>query len=291
MKTIFLHIGQPRSGSTFLQTKYYKKLKLNFVGKPYSTKEKKKENHYFLIERKIFYLDDKTFNNELNNIVNDYKKIFVKTKNLLSIENIFAETKTQKFIFERTIKRFVKIFSKIGKLKVIYILRSPRTFIISYLRYNIVDIIKSKKIYNFKKKKFIKKDILEIFNFTKKVIFLNETFNKKNIKYLFFEELNSNLIPELNKFLNENVLLKNKQKKKVNSMSIFLSLKLIAKNIKLLDYNVSLVEIFKISYFFYLLYFQYKNVISEINSILYRKNKIINNSKKFNEKLIKHNYL
>ena len=28
MKTIFLHIGQPRSGSTFLQTKNKKKLKL-----------------------------------------------------------------------------------------------------------------------------------------------------------------------------------------------------------------------------------------------------------------------
>ena len=290
MKIIYLHIGQPRSGSTFLQTKYFNRLTLNFVGKPYSTTDKKKEYYYYKIEREIFYLSDQLFNKKFNYIVKDYKKLFNKKKNLISIENIFGETKNQRFNFERSINRFIKIFSKIGKLKIIYILRSPKTFVISYLRYNIFDIITSKKIYDFKKQKFISKDILSIFNFSKKINFLNKKFKMNNIKYLFFEELNTHLIPEMSEFLNEKIFIKQTQKKKVNSMSIILSIKLILKSIKNQKYKIKMFDILKIIKFHYMLYFKMEKINFEVISILQNKVGPIPNCTKLNNKLKKYNY-
>ena len=51
---IYLHIGYPKTGSTFLQLNFFNQLSQNFIGRPYSLKD-----HY--VEKLLSNSNDKNF--------------------------------------------------------------------------------------------------------------------------------------------------------------------------------------------------------------------------------------
>lgn len=231
MTITYLHLGYPKTASTYLQLHVFNNMNANFIGRPYSHDE------YYDIEKKIITYSDKNFHKEFSKILDAYKVKTIKKINILSIENILLgnvyNSHAKNNIF-RTIKRYKLIFSQIGKVKILFAIRSHTELIKSmYYQYNSelfkYHKIKSKNLIEFFTKKNKKCDfIFKTLNFHTLHAFLKKEFNKKNVKMLFYEDLESNYnkyIAEISKFIkiNENTKFQNKYvNKTTDNLNIYL---------------------------------------------------------------------
>ena len=126
MKKIIIHIGYPRTGSTYLQSKIFPNLKnINFLGKPFSEKKSKK---FYLFEKKIFCYDNLYFEKKKKFLGKELKTFFKNEINLISHEGFLRNTrfyeKKNKFYkgnnYSNNIKRIYEVLKTITSKKNIY---------------------------------------------------------------------------------------------------------------------------------------------------------------------------
>lgn len=215
---IYLHIGYPKTGSTFLQYNFLNKLSQNFIGRPYGLEDHQIEN---LLTNSRY--DE--FQKNKKKIIHYYFSKFKKNKiNILSIEDLlkfsFFQKKSQNNP-HKNIKRLKEIFLKIGDVKVIFVIRSPNDLIKSFYNQYYYNDWKDNKIYHhnimkyFKKKKIrrLENFILSL-KFYKTFNLLRKNFGRNNVKLLFYEDLKYNFKffkSDLLKFMkiNRNLKIKN----------------------------------------------------------------------------------
>ena len=166
---ICLHIGYPKTGSTFLQSSFFNKLSQNFIGRPYGLKD-----HY--VEKLLSNSNNKNFKKNTKKIINYYSSKFKKDKiNILSVEDFLKFsffTKKSQNNPHQNIKRLKEVFSKIGSVKIIFVIRSHKDILRSfYDEYYLNDWknnnIKHNDIVNYFKKKRTKRlsNLLVLFFF------------------------------------------------------------------------------------------------------------------------------
>lgn len=133
---IFLHIGFPRTGTTFLQEKFFSNQEtINFLGKPWIIKGKNFYNNYLQIEKKIFTLNDKDFEFEKDNFINFFKQYLNDEKvNIFSQEDLLRVTKFELkngVNFKKVVSRYYKIFSNLGDTYLFFFIRSHTEMLLS----------------------------------------------------------------------------------------------------------------------------------------------------------------
>jgi len=201
MKKIIFHIGFPRTGTTYLQSKIFPKLKkINFIGKPFNNEN---SNTFFEFEKKIFNYDDLYFNKRKIFLSSNIKLLFKKEINLISHEGILRNTR----FFEKKDK-FYKGNNYSNNIKRIYeVLRTNVTkkniFFLIFLRKQI-DLLPSyysnfwESEYQITRKIDYREFINNCFDHNKynfgKIIFYNELYDyltsfmpSLNVKLIKFE--------------------------------------------------------------------------------------------------------
>lgn len=133
---IFLHIGFPRTGTTFLQEKFFSNQEtINFLGKPWTVKGYDFHNNYLKIEEKIFTLNDKDFEFEKENFINFFKLYLNDKKvNIFSQEDLLRVTKFELkngVNFKKVITRYYTIFSNLGDTYLFFFIRSHTEMLLS----------------------------------------------------------------------------------------------------------------------------------------------------------------
>ena len=196
----YLHIGYPKTASTFLQQIIFPKLKNCNV----LDKDKYEIRHQILY--KIITLDEVEFNDNKKKIINllhqEVKKINKTNKIILSwpgITNpIKFHTKNTHFSndINRTILRLNEIFSNIGEVKLILIIRNYTDLIESFF-YQVRHLLKFKfkdedLIKTLKKEDKKYENLLKAFCFSKIInLCLNNNINNSVILY---EDLSNNTL-------------------------------------------------------------------------------------------------
>ena len=175
MRSIYFHIGYPRSGSTFIQKNYFssKEKNINFISREFN--HGKEDYFFYLILDKIVTLSQKKFLKNLKEICHDFKKIkFDKKKiNIISEELVLCQNVWKNNNVYRTLERLIVIFKKCSfNPKFIVIIRNQEDLMISYYKYFFSSYFYKKKI-NFssmiKKKEYLRQfDFLNLANFFKK---------------------------------------------------------------------------------------------------------------------------
>ena len=209
-----IHIGLPKSGSSFLQEIFKNQLKeFIFLGKNYND-----EN----IKKIIKYCIDDTIYDTINS-----KKFFLNfdpnKKYLISDEKFLNKTVTD---LGTCLTKLEKIF----KPKILIILRNQVDFLYSALRNNNFTYYGSKFSINANFEDIInislddtkpKHHFFRFLNFNSFIEHLYKIFSKENVKILFYEDLlynNEFFFNELNNFLREKLVNK---KLEVNKTSFF----------------------------------------------------------------------
>jgi hypothetical protein len=179
-KTIFLYIGYGRTGTTFLQEKFFPKLDVNYLGKS------EKDYPQWLID--LHYLDDFSFQKEKNRIreVVNQKSV---SKNLISSEAfLIAGGWYEQF------ERIKEIFQDFD-VKIIMSFREPIDAMLSFYKYSIKagDILTSfENSIDFKRTPyacFKRKSIyLPDYYYTEIVDTYFKKFGKENILVLRYED-------------------------------------------------------------------------------------------------------
>lgn len=204
---IYLHIGHPKSGSTFLQYYFFKVLNLNFIGRPYSKEA-------FDIEKIMATSDNIVFEKNKLKVTKFFQKVLKnKQKNVISIEDLtkptFLSQKHGHNIF-KCLQRYNNILSNFGEVKVIYVIRSHCDIIPSFYEqfyledwkfYNITH----EKILDFFKSDKYRKELnflFDSFMYFKNYKKLQKIFNSNNVKILFYEDLKTNYVFFKNEILN-----------------------------------------------------------------------------------------
>ena len=209
---IYLHIGHPKSGSSFLQCNFFNKVNENFIGRPYS-------KDFSIIEKIIINSDEINYLKKKSFIISFFKNILTKhQKNIISIEDLTKPTIFQQKNIHNiflSLKRFKEILSTFGTVKIIYVIRSHTDIICSYYeQYYLEDWyhhnINHQKILDF----FIKKNyrselnfLFDSFKYFENSTKLISIFGKNNLKILFYEDLKLDFnffINEILKFMNIN---------------------------------------------------------------------------------------
>ena len=224
MKTIYLHIGYPKTGTTLLQKKIYPKIeKIEYIGKEYSNKnilDRYKES--FRIDINIInFLRKIKFNNSIPKIV--LKK---ETSYLLSEESIIFETLRPHNGNECYLKEHYLIIEAIEKIfpkkeydvHLIFTIRNQVELIQSiypesyYHHYR-----KCKKLNTFKKfYEFIcnkETKLHHSMDFYETILEYEKNFTTEKIHILLYEDLKKNpkeFILKLSNILKNNIIYNNK---------------------------------------------------------------------------------
>lgn len=191
---IYLHIGHPKSGSTFLQLYFFKNLNVNFIGRPYPKKAHEIENIFATT-------DDVYFKKSKPKILKFFKKVLKNNKkNVISIEDLtkptFLTQKKGHNIF-KCLKRYYKILLNFGDVKIIYVIRSHADIIGSFYEqyyledWKFYDITHDKVLNFFKNKKSSKelRFLFNSFNYSKNFTKLQNIFGDNKVQILFYEDL------------------------------------------------------------------------------------------------------
>ena len=232
-KKIYLHIGYGKAGSTYLQNLFYLNSGFNAIFL------RNKELKPLIIKKKIKFI----------------KSSFKKNKiNIISDEGFTSPFSNRNLDIYRKLDKIIKLLKKSFNLKIIIVVRNQKKWIISRFSQNPLRFVNvDKTIYSYSqltKKLFQEKKEKKWNNFKKNIdyhkmfLFLNKRVNKKNFKFLIFEDLvdnENNFLKKLESFF------KKKNIFKIDHKKLDKSLKYKTKKIK----NYYLPKI-KFSKFFYL---------------------------------------
>lgn len=136
MKNVYVHLGYPKTGSTFLQKKVFPQFKnFKIFNRPHNERLKIFD---------ILLLNEKEFNIKKNKLINFVNKEFKNNKNFIITNESFLHSN---YFFSikvnNIIKRFKKIFPKKKyNLNFFFFIRKPANFIPSYYSECYRDIIK-----------------------------------------------------------------------------------------------------------------------------------------------------
>jgi len=201
MKKILLHIGYPRCGSTSTQN-YFNKLKFEDLTY-FENKQIFFSDEYIKIKEKIFFLNNKDYDLSKNEIIDFFSRC-MSNINIISDETFLYPTNYKLVDFERTLDRFLNIFTHLNcEILILINIRDPKILHISYFNEMYHRIIQHTKYIDtfdsyFKNyhNKIIKR-IFDTFNFNeifKKIIKLNNNFiPNKNIFIIPLENINEKL--------------------------------------------------------------------------------------------------
>ena len=141
----YLHISNPKTGTTFLQNKIFPNIKsFKYIGKPYS-------DDFNLFVNKIINLDDASFKNEkmlLINNLNNYFSKFPIQKFIISEEaflqpiNYHSNSKILKKDIYKNTKRLFQLLYPLGEIKFLLTLRRHPNILKSNFIANIFKINK-----------------------------------------------------------------------------------------------------------------------------------------------------
>lgn len=223
---IYIHIGYPKTGSTYLQEKVFNKLDdFYYMGKNFS-------DTISLILREISLLSNDEYNSkktELIEIFKNYVKTIDKSKLIISDEaflnclSFHTRKDPNKFEIYKTIKRLNNFFMIFGEVKFLFVIRSHKDILKSYISHFSTDMK-----FNFKEEDFLQ----TLLNDQSKFSFILKSFKYGNLfnylkgisnqtKLIFFEDLKNDketFFNELDDFLdcNNRLEYKNFEIEKVN---------------------------------------------------------------------------
>ena len=276
-KQIFIHLGFPKTGSTYLQQYIFPEMKeALFLGKPFNRTIE-------ILENKILQLDETQYQQEKKNLINSLEKIFNNSNNkyILSHEGFLRSTRysssenpTPNNIFH-TLSRLNEIFSSYCQVNFILVIRKYDDMLRSYLtqfhhkfkfKYNKDDFLKDLR------ENEKKNNILRNFYYGEIIEYIEKF--KINYKVLIYEDLNNK--PELFhqqifNFFDIHIVYKNEIIKASRNSSL-------KKKISILSNQ--LFDLYKRGVLLKKL-FQYQSYFKLINFLIYKKNKFFHNQSFF----------
>lgn len=194
-KKIFIHLGFPKTASTYLQNNIFPNMKETlYLGKPF-------ENTIRILEYKILKLNETQYEQEKKDLINSLEKIFNKPNNkyILSHEGFLRCTRYNEpdnpisnNIFQ-TLKRLDEIFSNYCEVNFILVIRKYDDMLRSYLlqfhntfkfEYNEDNFLKDLR------KDETDLNILKNFYYGEIIKFIEKL--KINYKVLIYEDLKNN---------------------------------------------------------------------------------------------------
>ena len=209
---IYIHIGYPKTGSTYLQKKVFNKLDdFYYMGKNFS-------DTITLILSEISLLSNDDYNSkktELIEIFKNYLKTIDKSKLIISDEaflnclSFHSRKDPNKFEIYRTIKRLNNFFMIFGEVKFLFVIRRHKDILRSYISH-----FSTNMNFNFKEEDFLQ----ALSNDQSKFSFILKSFKYGNLnnylkgisnqtKLIFFEDLENDketFFNELDDFLDCN---------------------------------------------------------------------------------------
>jgi hypothetical protein len=248
MKKIFLHFGYPRTATTSLQKNFFPiHPDINYWGKFRQINTKNRSLLYakgfYKIYEKILHYENDIFDNQFNNLKNEFSEIYEKNYkkdkvNLISEEYIFLDCvhydQAKKNKFERSLKRFEKLFNEVDlEITYFFTIRNQTDFLKSF--YTATTIGKGsikytvEELKNFLNSKTTKNKNLELLleelNYFKIVEYLRTNLKSSNFKVFIYEDFltkKEQYIDQLSEFLVIDRLKSNKifNFKKTNSSVI-----------------------------------------------------------------------
>ncbi|MDC3089535.1 hypothetical protein OA322_00130 [bacterium] len=315
----FIHIGYPKTASTYLQLHIFSKNNnINFLGRPSIVWEEKLS----VIEKMIFKYDDKEFENELPNILKTLKDInFSKEKiNLISNETFLRSSRHELpngADILKNISRLNIIFSNFGKVFFFVVIRNHTDMLYSsYIQFKkswSAYSITFETLKNHLKNKNLKKlFVLEDFKYFKIYNYICTNFGEDKVKLLFYEDINHShfhFLDQLFKFFQinfdyNNFLNKteNQTKGKIKSWKFSSKINFVFMKFINLIRNKKKLRIDHIKIFFVILFTQKhfkkydyfnKNEFIKINGLIkdYYRDDLVQFENKIKKKLIRYKYL
>jgi len=200
---LFLHIGYPKTSTTYLQNYYFNKLDLNFLGK--------KINHKSWLNSKKRWKY-----NEINKVIEQEQYLFIpKKKILISAESIIGN------IWNRNFSKynFINNLSKNKNLKIIITIRKQSNIFYSIYKQYLWEGGK-KNFKNFYLDSISKKNEFDInyLDYYKLLKMINKKFNKKNILIFPSEMISKRYFNDFDKKITKFLGIKRKKIKYLNKL-------------------------------------------------------------------------
>jgi len=214
-KIIYIHLGYPKTATTFLQEKIFNKLKnVVYLGKPYQNNFDKSFNYLFQRNVSLY--------NKKKNKIKELFKSFNKNKNYLISDEAFLSTSVEihePFLAVKRLKQLIKNH----QIKVFFSIRNQGSILLSdyaedrdtyarmsssWKKWNTLLTIFNKN----KKKNNNQKKFLNLLNYHKTYKRLVKLFGRKNVNFLFYEEMLFNQ----SKFYKSLFLILNLKKKEIS---------------------------------------------------------------------------
>ena len=209
---IYIHMGYPKSASSYLQDKVFNKLDdFYFLGKPLSVSISKifreisllSNNDYDLKKTELIEL----FKNDIKTI--NKSKLIISDEAILNCLSFHTKNNPNNFEIYRTIKRLNDFFMIFGEVKFLFLIRRHKDILKSYITHFCTDMK-----FNFEEEDFLKilsnnqskfSFILESFNYGDLNNYMKDISNQT--KLIFFEDLvndKETFFTELSDFLDNN---------------------------------------------------------------------------------------
>lgn len=288
--SLVIHLGYPKTATSFLQNHYFSKLDVKFYGMNHRKFDSGYEEFKLFLQsfENIDQIKAEDLSDELQKLKLDKKKI-----NIISDESIMCNivhNNTNTYLILKNLLSFFKFFEDQVELKIFFTFRKHDEIILSYFREFYLSFF-HKEFKNYEE--FVLQigsnqyvdQILRIFNFSKFYNYLNQFIHKDNILVLNYSNFNKNpkkFILKLKEFIGideyffpdfntkENEFIKRNVK---NEILIFLKRNL---NIKI----------------FYKFLFKFKNLLTFVFNIinLNKKKMVAKDFKNFSQTTKKINY-
>ena len=190
----FIHIGFPKTGTTYLQNNIFNKISIYYLGKPWDGKIEKLR----IIDKNLSLLEDKDFKKIKKNYIKLISNMY-NGKNLISNEDCLRVSRyapQKKNNIFKNLKRYYELLSPNSEVYYILIIRNHKDLLYSYFneygytlqerfkinKKNLIKILKRKQ----------KNLIFDSFKYYKIYNYLIKMVGQKRVKVLFYEDLKYN---------------------------------------------------------------------------------------------------